>query len=90
MTTEFNLYKELVEAGVEIDNHESDLYFPKTDASVEVIRRCPLEIKQNITTFRDKETNAIWACAPFAYDPWWERAEKIVEGWCQKLEGECV
>ena len=79
----FNLYKELVEAGVEVDNHESDLYFPKTEVSVEIVRRYPN--KHNITTFeRDGE---IWCDAPFAYDPWWDDAEKKIEGWCQKGEG---
>lgn len=66
------LYQDLVAAGVEVSSHESDLYFPVTEASMEILSRHPLE-KENSTRFLHNVTYAHWVDVPFAYDPWWEK-----------------
>jgi hypothetical protein len=68
------LYTRLKEAGIEVDNHESDLYFPKTKESLEILK-FPLQ-KKNSSTFQNQITQSQWIDVPFAYDPYWEKVYK--------------
>jgi hypothetical protein len=68
------LYQTLKEAGIETDSHESDLYFPVTEASREILSRFPLQ-KGNATTFRNEAPPHVgerWYDVPFAFDPFWQ------------------
>jgi len=65
------LYHELKAAGVETANHESDLYFPKTEQTAAILlkHKPEADIAQ---TFRHSTLNTIWFDVPFAFVPWWE------------------
>lgn len=69
-----SLYKTLKEAGIEVSNHESDLYFPRTKESMDILSKFPLEM-QNSKGFLNRITNEIWIDVPFAYDPYWENKQ---------------
>lgn len=64
------LYEDLLEAGVEIDSHESDLYFPVSKESEQILLRHP---DQSFTIFRSQIDGSAWVDCPFAYDPWWNK-----------------
>ena len=65
------IYKELKEAGVELSNHESDLYAQVTPESVEIVNK--YEHKGNVTRFTSNIDKEQWFDIPFAFDPWWEK-----------------
>ena len=65
------LYQELKEAGVEIDNHESDLYFPMTLDTVRILNKYTTALN-NARAFRSNEDGKLWYDVPFAYDPFWD------------------
>ena len=64
-----NIYKKLIDAGVEIDNHESDLYAKVTPISKEIIDK--YEHKRNVKTFVNNIDHTLWYDIPFAYEPFW-------------------
>lgn len=72
-------YQRLKEAGVPLDNHESDLYAKVTPESTIIItgyenvrkvtgKGAPL----NVSTFKSNIDGTLWYDIPFAFDPWWE------------------
>lgn len=68
------LYDELKAAGVEIDNHESDLYFPVTEATKAILAKPEHKAHRKIATaFLSNVTHTLWFDVPFAFEPWWER-----------------
>lgn len=68
------LYEELKAAGVEIGNHESDLYFPVTEATTAILHKPEHRANYEITTtFLNNITHTLWYDVPFAFAPWWER-----------------
>ncbi len=69
-----DLYTDLVAAGIQTANHESDLYFPVTVESTAILARHPLQ-KGNATRFINQAPPNVgqrWYDVPFAYTPWWE------------------
>lgn len=66
-----SLYTDLVAAGIEVSNWQSDLYFPVTEEAREILSRHPLQ-KANATTFTCQITRQRHYDVPFAYDPYWE------------------
>jgi hypothetical protein len=66
------LYEDLKAAGLETDHHESDLYFPRTNESLAILKKHPLQ-HNNATAFKHLDKNEIWFDVPFAYDPFWDR-----------------
>ena len=80
MTETKSLYQKLRETGVEMDNHESDLYVRDTQEVRDIIKQHRAEndgYPQAISRFTEQETKQTWIDIPFAYDPYWEaRAEK--------------
>lgn len=64
-----SLYTDLVEAGVEISNRYSDLYFPANAQTQEIVKRHP---KAVVRAFKNQITKTVWYEAPFQYDPYWE------------------
>lgn len=67
-----SLYTDLIEAGIEVSNWQSDLYFPITAETREILSRHPLQ-KSNAKTFKNRVSGAHCYDVPFAYDPFWER-----------------
>lgn len=67
-----SLYTDLVDAGIETSNRYSDLYFPVSQESAEILAKHPkqksiaLRFKSNID---GKPTYEV----PFAFDPYWEK-----------------
>lgn len=82
MNTHPSLYAEIVASGIQHDNHESDLYFPATEKSREILKRWPISSK-NAETFRNQRppnVGELWFDVPFAYLPYWEAKQKGVKG----------
>ena len=68
-----SLYAELRAAGVPLGSHESDLYFPDTPETREILARYPLQ-QSNATGFINQAPPNVgeqWIDVPFAYDPFW-------------------
>lgn len=72
MTT---LYKTLIAAGIECSNWQSDLYFPVTEQTKDILARFPRQ-KANATTFKSSIDGKLIYDVPFAFDPFWEPKEK--------------
>ena len=66
-----SLYGDLLAAGVPIDNHESDLYFPDTEQTRAILARFPHSSKL-ASTFKHQGNGERWFEVPFAFLPWWE------------------
>jgi hypothetical protein len=70
------LYQELVNAGCEIDNHESDLHVKECDKAMSIIFNhffsagSTMKIPSKFVSNIDGST---WWDIPFAYDPFWNR-----------------
>lgn len=71
------LYDELVEKGIKISNHYSDLYFPVTKETTEILARYPLQ-QGNATTFKNQVEGGLWYDVPFAYLPYWAGKYPVV------------
>lgn len=63
------IYEELLAAGIQVSNHESDLYCPVTPESRALVRKHKLMV----TTFINQVEGGTWYDIPFAYDPFWAR-----------------
>jgi hypothetical protein len=70
-----SLYQDLVDAGVKIDHHESDLYFQATEKSLAILAKYP-EKKEIASPFIDSIEHKPWIDIPFAYLPFWEKKKK--------------
>ena len=76
------LYTDLLAAGCEMGNHESDLHVKCTPEAAEIIRSHQAVTKKEIiySTFESgAERNAdgspsLWWDIPFAFDPFWKRS----------------
>ena len=85
MTTEVNgraitaetLYDECVARGIEIGNHESDLYIP---ATAETRQLCSIFGLTANTFINQAPPNVgeLWLDVPFAYLPWWKSKDRLV------------
>jgi hypothetical protein len=68
------LYQELVAAGCEIGNHESDLHVKVTPESRAIVERwCWVDkLYRGASLFRSNIDGSQWWDIPFAFDPFWE------------------
>lgn len=64
-----SIYQQLKDAGIPIDNHESDLYCLKTPESAAIVRAW--EHAGIVTTFISQIDGKVWYDLPFAYEPFW-------------------
>ena len=71
MVEEKSIYLQLKEAGVQLDNHESDLYALVTDESKRILQS--YKYKSQVTTFKSEIDKKLWFDIPFAFEPYWER-----------------
>jgi hypothetical protein len=67
-----SLYTTLVEAGVKVGNWQSDLYFPVSDVTREILAGFPKE-KSIAKTFKSNIDGKPTYEVPFAFDPYWEK-----------------
>jgi len=63
-----SLYTDLIEAGIKVESHESDLYCPANSQTRELIKKHGLKA----TYFTSKIDGCVWCDVPFQYDPFWE------------------
>lgn len=71
------LYQELIAAGVEVSNHESDLYCPVTEQTTALLKKHDKTMATKFRNQRPPNVGQWWYDVPFAFDPWWEaRASK--------------
>jgi hypothetical protein len=68
------LCEELKAAGVEMLNHESDLYVPDTPEVRAILAKHRPEpsTTRGFTNQAPPHVGERWLDVPFAYDPWWE------------------
>jgi hypothetical protein len=69
-----SLYQRLIDAGVPVDHHESDLYFPVTDATVAICKSAMAngELHSRPAVFKHQVSGRQWFDAAFMYTPFWE------------------
>lgn len=67
-----SLYKALKMSGIEVNNHESDLYVAVSTEVNTILEQFPQHMK-TATLFRDNVSGKISYDIPFAYDPFWEK-----------------
>lgn len=89
---DFPLMSALMDAGIEIDHHESDLYFPVTEESTAILENYPQQFK-NSTKFKDNISGDTWYDVPFSYTPYFNDEQghmkaKVTGSWKQAQEGE--
>ena len=69
------IYEQIRTAGIQFDNHESDLYVAITPESTEILNG--YEHRENIEVFISQIDKKPWYDVPFAYDPWWAKREEV-------------
>lgn len=70
-----SLFKEVIAKGIKYDNHESDLYIPYTKETEALVRKYD---KQDIAQrFKSQIDGKTWIDIPFAYEPYWERKQRL-------------
>lgn len=67
-----SLYAALKAAGLEMGNHESDLYVPVTPESTAILAKYPTS-KANATVFKSNIDGKPNYDVPFAYEPFWQK-----------------
>lgn len=67
-----NLYDAIIAAGIQIDSHESDLYFPVTEQTTAILAKFPTE-KEIARTFQHTVKNQLWYEVPFGFLPFWDK-----------------
>lgn len=68
-----SLYTDLVEAGVEVSNWQSDLYTPVNDKVREILARYPTQTR---SIFRNQVDGKVWYEFPFQFDPYWDKCSR--------------
>lgn len=63
------LYEDLVAAGLEVSNWQSDLYVPATEEGKEIFRGH----QQAPCGFRSNADGSWMLEAPFQFDPYWQK-----------------
>lgn len=70
--TSETLFQKIVEAGIEFDNHESDLYVKNSKGVHAILEKFPLNAT-NARPFKSEIDGEMWLDVPFAYEPFWIR-----------------
>jgi len=66
---EKSIYQKMVDAGVEINGHYSDLYVPVNDVTKEIVKS--YKFRKSASIFIDQVSGELSYDIPFAYDPYW-------------------
>lgn len=67
------LYDRLLNAGCQLDHHESDLYVRADRVAVEILKSGRLSFSYFISPIDGR----VWAYVQFAYAPFWEKATSV-------------
>lgn len=62
-----SLYTDLIEAGCEVSNWQSDLYVVRDDKALEIFKRH----EQKPRSFKSDSDGRMMLEAPFQFDPFW-------------------
>lgn len=68
-----SIYEDCTAAGVQIDNHASDMYIPVNAVTQAIVARYRKETGLRIDTFTNQVDGKLWYDVPFAFVPWWEK-----------------
>ena len=71
-----SLYQTLVDAGIQTDHHESDLYVLNTPEARTILT----QDGRTFTAFRSQVDGRSWLDVPFAYEPWWTARQPRLPG----------
>lgn len=75
--TNRSIHQQMLAAGVEIDNHESDLYAMVTPESTRILEEAGIAIDgHNASVFTSQIDGKRWYDLPFKYDPFWDKVEE--------------
>jgi len=77
-----SILNEVIEQGIQFDNHVSDLYIPVNEKTKEIIKRYPES--QPVLTFRSAIDGTLWYDLAFKYTPFWANKTKEIpelESW---------
>jgi hypothetical protein len=69
-----NIYDEAKQLGVEIANHQSDLYIPVTPGTIALVSQ--YKFKSIVKTFISRIDKKLWYDIPFAYTPFWDKVQR--------------
>lgn len=72
-----SLYNTLKAAGIEMNNHESDLYVKVTPQSTAILLTFPTHF-ENAQRFIDRTNGDLTYDVPFAFEPYWD-AKALIE-----------
>ena len=64
------LYEQLKEAGVKVENWQSDLYCPVNEVSKKIVENSALAFTAG--KFIDQIDKKLWYDIPFAFDPYYK------------------
>ena len=64
-----NVYRDLLDAGFELDHHEGDLYVKLTPESLRIVKDSGWS---TWSFFHHQVKQETWIEVPFGYVPWWE------------------
>ena len=67
---DITIYQKIVKAGIEFDNHCSDLYIPVTKETTKLIDA--YRFKRNVTKFKNQIDGRQFYEVPFAYDEYYK------------------
>ena len=79
-----SIYKQMKKAKVPINNHASDLYVPVNGTTQTIVSL--YKYRQNVQVFKSQIDKKMWFDIPFAFDPWWDNAEKTIDYWCNNIK----
>lgn len=69
-----SIYQKMIDAGVKVDSHYSDLYAEVNIASRAIVAE--YEYKSSVTTFTSATDGKLWYDIPFAFQPYWDKVAK--------------
>ena len=83
------LYRDLLNAGVPLDHHESDLCAALTPQSRAILAKYPDQPKEYFTVQAGHpNTGQPWCYLSFAYAPFWEQVEARAAELSARIKGE--
>lgn len=65
------IYQQMIAAGQECHNHESDLYVYVNEVTTKIVNE--YKFRSNVTTFKSQTDGKMMYDIPFAFDPHWDK-----------------
>lgn len=73
------LYQKFKDAGIVMDNYESDLYVQDSQMVQDILKNHRLKndgYPKSVRKFTESQTKQVWLDIPFGYEPFWENKNK--------------